>query len=74
MNQNLRVLIGLKKKILDNNRYVIEDVPGFQVSSIRYEGVFDPLNMRLYKTDFNENNRTEKDDNNVDYLDSEDEI
>ena len=30
--------------------------------------------MRLYKTDFNENNRTEKDDNNVDYLDSEDEI
>ena len=36
------------KKVLSNNRYVIEDVPGFQISGIRFEGVFDPLNMRKF--------------------------
>ena len=50
------------KKVLDNNRYVIEDVPGFQVSNIRFEGVFDPLNMRKYKSELNEEMMSESGD------------
>ena len=37
------------KTVLDKNRYIVEDVPGFQISNIRFEGIFDPLNMRLYQ-------------------------
>lgn len=37
------------KKVLDHNRYVVADVDGYQVSGKRFEGIFDPQNMRLYK-------------------------
>lgn len=37
------------KKVLDCNRYVIADIDGYQVSNRRFEGVFDPSNMRLYQ-------------------------
>lgn len=38
------------KKVLDRNRYVISDIDGYQVSQIPFEGIFDPLNMRLYQS------------------------
>ncbi|XP_062540766.1 uncharacterized protein LOC134208839 [Armigeres subalbatus] len=37
------------KKVLDNNRYVVADLDNYQVSNNRFEGIFDPLNMRLYQ-------------------------
>lgn len=37
------------KKVLDKNRYVVSDLDNYQVTSTRFEGIFDPLNMRLYQ-------------------------
>lgn len=37
------------KKVLDKNRYVVSDMDNFQVTNTRFEGIFDPLNMRLYQ-------------------------
>ncbi|XP_062707754.1 uncharacterized protein LOC109406092 isoform X1 [Aedes albopictus] len=37
------------KKVLDKNRYVVGDLDKFQVTGARFEGIFDPLNMRLYQ-------------------------
>lgn len=37
------------KKVLDKNRYIVGDLDNFQVTRTRFEGVFDPLNMRLYQ-------------------------
>lgn len=37
------------QKVLDRNRYVISDLDGYQVSNRRFEGIFDPMNMRLYQ-------------------------
>ena len=37
------------KQVLRNNRYVIADVPGWQVTQMRYEGVWEPANMRLWR-------------------------
>ncbi|XP_033228883.1 uncharacterized protein LOC117180495 [Belonocnema kinseyi] len=36
-------------KVLRNNRYVIADIPGFQVTQKKYEGVWEPANMRLWR-------------------------
>lgn len=36
-------------KILRNNRYVIVDIPGCQVTQKKYEGVWEPANMRLWR-------------------------
>ena len=64
------------KRVLNNNRYVIEDVPGFQVSSVRFEGVFDPLNMRKYKAEMigKDVNESEEEYLDYEYLDSDEEI
>lgn len=37
------------QKVLDNNRYIISDLDGYQVTSTHFDGTFDPLNLRLYK-------------------------
>lgn len=37
------------KKVLDNNRYIVTDLEGYQVTSTYFDGTFDPLNLRLYK-------------------------
>lgn len=37
------------KRVLDRNRYVVGDIEGYQVSGKRFEGIFDPLNIRLYQ-------------------------
>lgn len=61
------------KKVLDRNRYVVGDLDGYQVTGIRFEGVFDPLNMRLYQRSdsrVQEDNSLE-DDTIVDYQDVE---
>ena len=34
------------KKVLPNDRYLIVDIPGFQLSQIPYNGVADPANMK----------------------------
>lgn len=36
-------------KILRNNRYVIADIPGCQVTQRKYKGVWEPANMRLWR-------------------------
>ena len=53
------------KKVLDRNRYVISDVDGFQVSNRRFEGIFDPSNMRLYQRN---------DNNEIDFTESEEDM
>ena len=35
-------------KVLRNDRYVVADIEGFQVTQRRYEGVWEPKNMRLW--------------------------
>ncbi|XP_062538327.1 uncharacterized protein LOC134206613 [Armigeres subalbatus] len=42
------------KKVLDRNRYVIADIDGYQVSNRKFEGIFDPSNMRLYQKNLGE--------------------
>lgn len=37
------------RKVLDKDRYLISDIDGYQVSNRRFEGIFDPKNMRLYQ-------------------------
>lgn len=37
------------KKVLDNNRYIISDLDGYQVTSTHFDGTFDPFNLRLYR-------------------------
>lgn len=34
---------------MDNNRYIISDLDGYQVTSTHFDGTFDPLNLRLYR-------------------------
>lgn len=41
------------KEVLNQNRYVVEDIPGFQITNVHFEGIFDPLNMRLYQRNKN---------------------
>lgn len=36
------------KKVLDCDRYVIEDIDGFQVTQLPYNGVVAPDNMKPY--------------------------
>lgn len=38
----------LIKKVLDNNRYIVTDLEGYQVTSTYFDGTFDPLNLRMY--------------------------
>lgn len=67
----------LVHNIVKANGIIIE----IQVSSVRFEGVFDPLNIRKYKAEMNDisKNAMDVDDSNDDYvdyeyLDSDDEI
>ncbi|XP_058827253.1 uncharacterized protein LOC131687215 [Topomyia yanbarensis] len=61
------------KKVLDNNRYVVADLDNYQVSSIRFEGIFDPLNMRLYQKAENHSENMESDTEyeDIEYLEDE---
>lgn len=54
-------------KILGNDRYVVTDVPGFQISQRRFEGTFSPTNMKpwMQTSDITTDNKTD------DELDSE---
>lgn len=36
------------KSILPNNRYVVKDIDGFQVTNRAFEGVFDPAYIKPY--------------------------
>lgn len=36
-------------KVSPNNRYIIANIPGCQVTQKRYEGVWEPANMRLWR-------------------------
>lgn len=58
------------KKVLDNNRYVVADLDNYQVSNIRFEGIFDPLNMRLYRKAENRE-KSEDTESDIEYEDVE---
>lgn len=68
------------RKLLGNDRYLIGDVQGYQVSNIPFEGVFDPRNMRLYsetiETNKDQEGETDSDDSityeDVEYLEEVD--
>lgn len=36
-------------KVLENDRYVVQDISGFQNTQIPYEGIWEPNNMILYR-------------------------
>lgn len=36
------------KKVLPNDRYVVADIEGFQVTQRPFEGIFDSSSMRLF--------------------------
>lgn len=57
------------KKVLDNDRYVVCDPEGFQVSQIPFEGIFDPTNMRSWLME--SPSEVNLDDNNLDIRDSD---
>lgn len=63
------------KKVLDRNRYVVSDLDGYQVSNRRFEGIFDPMNMRLYQRNGEEEigdfSDTDLEYEDVEYLDEE---
>lgn len=58
------------RKVLDNDRYVVSDLDGYQVTGKRFEGVFDPKNMRLYRK-FDENQEEESENCSEDLDESE---
>jgi hypothetical protein len=68
------------KRILDNNRYEVSDLDNFQNTSRRFEGIFDPNNLRLYekfdlKTEFDIMVMSDGDEyeyEEVEYLDDSD--
>ena len=35
-------------RILNHDRYIVEDVEGFQVSRVPYQGTIEAKNMRMY--------------------------
>ncbi|XP_058819066.1 uncharacterized protein LOC131681938 [Topomyia yanbarensis] len=35
--------------VLDNNRYIVSDLDGYQMTSTHFDGTFGPLNLRLYR-------------------------
>lgn len=57
-------------KVLDKNRYVINDIDGYQVSGKRFEGVFDPQNMHLYRP---QSSSAKLDESEIEHNDNDDE-
>lgn len=58
--------------MLNRNRYVVGDIEGYQVSGKRFEGIFDPLNMRLYqKVNCPKEEKVEDEESDVEYQDIE---
>ena len=61
MIKNVDTMVGVNKKlipqykgpcviasVLDNDRYIVKDVEGFQVTQIPYNGVVSPARMKMY--------------------------
>ncbi|KAJ8677236.1 hypothetical protein QAD02_013023 [Eretmocerus hayati] len=42
-------------RILRNNRYIVKDIEGFQISNRKYEGVWEAKNMKLWSKKQNSN-------------------
>lgn len=51
------------RKTLPNNRYVVSDVDGIQLTRVPFTGVFDPVNMKLW--DMKNELNAHRDDVNV---------
>jgi hypothetical protein len=58
-------------KVLDNDRYIMCDVDGYQVSGKPYEGVHGPENMRLYHKHSDNNDQLNDDTDESYYEDIE---
>lgn len=60
------------RKVLDRNRYFISDIDGYQVSNRRFEGIFDPTNMRIYQKtnndEVNDFSESETEYEDIEYL------
>lgn len=41
-------------KVLPNDRYLVEDIPGFQITQILYKSIIEPSHMKLWVTDNDE--------------------
>ena len=45
-------------KVLRNNRYLVADIPGYQITQKKYEGVWEPANMRPWVLSEKEKNES----------------